>query len=633
MLDQVVDQGTVVGSYRIEALLGRGGMGTVFRARHVDSGRVVALKVLSQRAAWDEVKDVRFRGEGRAQAALEHPHVVTVYEAGESEQGPYLAMQLIDGPPLVDLIRDEGLAARRALDLLGQVADALDAAHADGLVHRDVKPHNVLVGEGDHAYLADFGLTRVGDATAITASGAIVGTVAYLAPEVVRGGEATPASDRYAFAAMAFECLTGSVVFPRSNDSAVLFAHVNEPPPQIGTRRPELGGNLDDLFERALAKDPSERPASARGLVDAIRRELERSGTIELPAPPPTGARALARETTDPGDLKALRPGTAPARRRGRGRTAILVLLAALAGAAVVAAAWAVFGGSDDAAAPVAAPDRPGLIYVGADLGGAAGRTLDCRGRAPSAASPACTAVQADLPGATVVVPRTGVIRHWSVRGARGDLTLVVLRPRDGGALQVTTSNAETMGSADVQSFDADVDVERGDVVGLRVGPGSGMGIRGVGGARIDRWIPPVAGVSAKPTPRAGAADSELLLRVGVLAGGKRRSPAQVTGAAAERLPAGQVVRRESATLEGRPVRVLLVETGGRFALDAFVGGRRTARIQIPEMRADVQISRFLAAEWSVDQVGLDLNFVNAESSRVVQRVYALTLGGFAVIR
>src|SRR5687768_14331509 len=269
-------------------------MGTVFRARHTESGRMVALKLVADGL---HAGDARLRGEGRAQAALDHPHVVTVYESGESDHGLYLAMQLVDGPSLAELLRERRVDARRALDLLAQVADALDAAHARGLVHRDVKPHNVLVGAGDHAYLADFGLTRLGTQTALTAPGALVGTVAYLAPEVVRGEDATPASDRYAFAAMAFECLTGTPVFPRGSDAAVLHAHASDPPPPIGTRRPDLGRRLDDLFDRALAKDPSERPSATR-LVEAVRRRMERDGTLDLPAPPVTGGAELVRDAT-----------------------------------------------------------------------------------------------------------------------------------------------------------------------------------------------------------------------------------------------------------------------------------------------------------------------------------------------
>ncbi|HST42861.1 MAG TPA: serine/threonine-protein kinase, partial [Conexibacter sp.] len=311
-------EGTLVGRYRVEALLGRGGMGTVFRARHEESGRVVALKLLGDDMAADTDRGARLLREGRAQASLEHPHVVTVYDAGESEQGLYLAMRLIDGPRLADLIAERRLDMRRALALLEQVADALDAAHAAGLVHRDVKPLNVLVGAGDHAYLADFGLTRADGATAATAAGTLAGTVAYLAPEVVRGEEASPASDRYAFAAMAFECLTGSVVFPRTSEAGVLFAQAHDPPPRIGARRPELGDGLDELFEHALSKQPSERPASARGLVAALRRALERSGTIELPAPSPIGAAALAPGTVAHGTVDRARDDGGGGRRRGR---------------------------------------------------------------------------------------------------------------------------------------------------------------------------------------------------------------------------------------------------------------------------------------------------------------------------
>ncbi len=624
MLGQDMD----VAGYRIESLLGRGGMGTVFRARHLDSGRIVALKVLSDDHTTDAGRGERFRGEGRAQAALEHPNVVTVYEAGESDSGLFLAMRLIEGPALSELLREHEVDARRALRLLEQVADALDAAHAAGLVHRDVKPHNVLVGEDDHAYLADFGLTRFSAQTGLTASGALVGSVAYLAPEVVRGDEATAASDRYAFAAMTFECLAGSVVFPRTSEVATLFAQANDPPPRIGARRPELGDGLDELFGRALAKDPSERPGSARELVDAVRRELERSGAIELPAPPLTGAPALSADT--PTDPELARPPIAPAASRGR-RTVVLVALAALAGAAVVAGAWALFGAEDSTPASAAPADRAGLVYIGADLNGSPGRTLDCLGRRPAALSPACTVVQAGLPGARVVVPRNGTIRRWSVRGARGEVRLAILRPRDGGAFQIALSPTETVGSAEVQTFETDIEVERGDLVGLIPTRGSGLGVRtGVRGATTQRWIPPVPGVG-RPADRGPGSgfDNELLLRVGIQPGGKRRATPQVTGAAAARLPAGRVVRAQRIAVAGRPSRLALVQVGGRFAVDQFTGGRRTARIDVPGLLPGAQIVLFEAAVWSPDQTGLDLAFINEGSARLVQTGYVGTRDGF----
>jgi serine/threonine-protein kinase len=562
---------------------------------------------------------------------LDHPHVVTVYDAGESDHGLYLAMRLVDGLALVDLIRGRQLDARRALDLLGQVADALDAAHAVGLVHRDVKPHNVLVGEDDYAYLADFGLTRNGLEATLTATGEIVGTVAYLAPEVVRGGEAEPASDRYAFAAMAFECLTGSVVFPRSSGASVLFAHANDPPPRIGARRPELGDALDDLFERALSKDPSERPATARELVEDIRRELERGGAIELPPPPPTGVGALERDAALT-DSVALPIRAAAPSRIGRRRA---VALAAVGGAGVVAAAWLAFGGDDRKPVRAVSLDRPGLQYVGASLGGAPARPLDCRGRPPAASSPSCTIVQSALPGATVVVPKNGVIRHWEVRAARGELTLIVTRPREDGAFQVTTSSTELAGSADVQGFDTDIDVERGDRVGLRISPGAAVGVRaGVAGATTERWLPPLTGLGRPADRGAGTGfDRELLLRVGFLPGGHRRSPPQVTGSAAARLPSGRVRERRSVRLGRQTIDLALVQVGSTFALDKFAGSRRVARLGLPGMRPGAQVTLFLAAVWSPTEAGLDVSYVNQDSARVIQRTYAVTAKGFILVR
>jgi hypothetical protein len=615
----MLDQGTVVEGYRIEELLGRGGMGTVFRARHVDSGRVVALKLIADRL--DGAGDARFRGEGRAQAALDHPNVVTVYDAGDSPHGLYLAMRLVEGPSLAELIRSRTLGARQALALLAQVAAALDAAHAAGYVHRDVKPHNVLVAD-DHAYLADFGLTRPGEMAALTAPGALVGTVAYLAPEVVRGGEATAAADRYAFAAMAFECLTGSVVFPRSSDASILFAHANDPPPRIGARRPELGNALDDIFEHALAKQPRERPRSAVGLVADIDAALEREGLVDLPAPLPTGAGAL-EATTD--SALALPPAPASTRRR-----LAWALVGAMVGAVAVGAAWLLAGDEEEAPAASLRADRPGLVYVGSPLDGPAPRTLDCRLRAPTGTSPACTIAQRALPGATVVIPENGAIRHWSVRGARGDVTLAVLRPRDGGAFQITLSATETAGSADVQNFTTDLTVERGDLVALRVAPGSAVGVRHSPQAKAERWLPPVPGLGR---PADASSGDELLLRVGLAVGEEQRRPEQVTGAAAERLPAGKVRAERTIRQNGRPLVLRLIESGGGFSIDQLVGGRRVARVPVADMRPGASVVLFDAAAWGEAVGGVDMNFVNAESARVMQYVYDVQDGRFGRVR
>jgi serine/threonine-protein kinase len=625
----MVDRGTIVGGYRIEELLGTGGMGKVFRARDVESGRAVALKLMAEGLGPDPRDDARFRGEGRVQALLEHPHVVTVYDAGESDHGLYLAMRLVDGPTLADLIKDRQLDARRALRLLDQVAGALDAAHAAGMVHRDVKPHNVLVAEGDHAYLADFGLTRNGGDPSLTASGALVGTVAYLAPEVVRGDEATPASDRYAFAAVAFECLTGSTVFPRASQASVLFAHAHDPPPRIGARRSELGDALDELFDTALAKEPSERPANAREIVAGIRAGLERARATELGAPPVQRVAALGRGRDTNDSIPVSTPPVTTRTRRAP------LILAALAGAAVVAAVWLAFGRGGDEEPPTVAVDRPGLEYLGSALDGAPARSLDCRGRAPSPSSPACTVVQSALPGATVVVPRNGVIRNWQVRGARGELTLVVTRPRDGGSFQIATSDTETVGSADVQSFDADIGVERGDRVGVILAAGAAVGVRnGDRGTTTERWLPPVPG-AGRPADRGPGTgfDHELLLRVGLLPGGGRRSPEKVTGSAAVRLPAGRVLKRRRVALGKQQIELALVRRGRGFAVDQFAHGRRAASMGVPGMRPGAQVVRFLAAVWTPEQSGLDVSFVNPGSARLVQRSYVFDANGFTSLR
>ena len=194
--------------YRVERTLGRGGMGVVYEAIQTSLDRRVALKVLRPELAEDPAFAERLRREGRIQASLEHPHVLDVYEVGESPHGLFISMRLVQGATLVELMRSGDLDGQKTLSLFEQVAAALDAAHAADLVHRDVKPQNVLV-ENDHAFLADFGLTRSSSDATTASSRSMLGTVAYVAPEIVRGDEPTPASDRYAFAATLFHCLAG----------------------------------------------------------------------------------------------------------------------------------------------------------------------------------------------------------------------------------------------------------------------------------------------------------------------------------------------------------------------------------------------------------------------------------------
>jgi hypothetical protein len=618
----MLDAGTVVGGYRIEGVLGRGGMGVVYSARHVELDRRVALKLISSELSQDPEFAARFRREGRLQASLEHPHVVTVYEAGESEHGLYLAMRLVSGTALAALIQERALDSTRALGLLRQAADGLDAAHAAGLVHRDVKPQNVLVGGSDDAFLGDFGLTRVGGAEGATATGKLVGTVSYLAPEVIRGGESIPASDRYAFAAMAFECLTGTVVYPRQTEAAILYAHMNEPPPRISRRRHELPVTLDEPFVRALSKDPGERADSARAFVDGVEDLLDAAGAGGIGPPAPPGAAVLDGTTVEP------LPGVEAAGARapvGR-RIAPWVLVVALAGAAVAGGVATLVEEGDGAEPDPVPPPLAGARVLGSDLADP-GRTLDCRGRSPRPSSPSCTIVQAELPGRTLVVPEDGVIRRWAVRSARGELSLVVLRPRGDTASQLARSQNEFVSDPGVHGFETDLAVERGDLVGVLAIPGSAVGARGgVDRATTRRWIPLLtAGRPPDRGPGTGL-DRELLLRVEYVPGGQQREPEQVTGAEAARLPAGRIRARRRLRFEsGRPVEVALVELGGRFVLDQFMRGERTARIDVPDLRPSEggRILEFeVSAEADREQLGVYLEYANEESARILDHFY-----------
>lgn len=251
-------------------------MGLVYRATQLSLNRTVALKFLSRELSGDPQFRERFRREGRLQAAISHPHIAPVFEAGETDLGLFISMCVVDGPTLKDMILARELDARRALHLLAQVADALDAAHAVGLIHRDVKPQNILIGYGDHAYLADFGLTKSPDVEALTETGQLVGTIDYIPPEQARGLPATSASDVYALACVLFECLAGQVPFYRQSEAAALFAHIVDPPPRLSELRPDLPVALDEVIVRGLAKDPAERPESPGALLREAQRALAR---------------------------------------------------------------------------------------------------------------------------------------------------------------------------------------------------------------------------------------------------------------------------------------------------------------------------------------------------------------------
>jgi DNA-binding beta-propeller fold protein YncE len=263
-------------SYRIEALLGRGGMGVVYRAHDPRLKRNVALKLLSSELAEDERFRERFLRESELAASIDHPSIVPIYEAGEVDGQLYIAMRYVEGTDLKKLLRSEGaLEPRRAHALVAQLADALDAAHARGLVHRDVKPSNALLDGADHLYLADFGLTKSSsDRGALTATGRMVGTVDYAAPEQIEGADVDGRADLYSLGALLYECLTGEVPFPRESELAVLWAHVQEEPPKASERNPSLPEAIDAAIAKAMAKEPGKRYQTCQELVEAVREAL-----------------------------------------------------------------------------------------------------------------------------------------------------------------------------------------------------------------------------------------------------------------------------------------------------------------------------------------------------------------------
>ncbi len=273
-----LEVGSLFAGYRIDGLLARGGMGVVYRATDADLDRTVALKIIAPEHTQNEDAVARFKSEARLAASLEHPNIVPVHRGGEFEGVLYLAMRLVPGTNLREVINGGPLAVERVDRIISQIADALGAAHDRGLVHRDVKPANILVtGEGraEHVYLTDFGLTkRLGSAGSLTRTGTWVGTPDYVAPEQIQGGNCDGRTDIYSLGCVLYEMLTGTVAFPRENDVAKLWAHVSDSPPPPSMQRPELVKSFDDVVARATAKNPDQRFSKPSELAAAVSLAL-----------------------------------------------------------------------------------------------------------------------------------------------------------------------------------------------------------------------------------------------------------------------------------------------------------------------------------------------------------------------
>jgi YVTN family beta-propeller protein len=367
----VLATGSVLGDFRIEDEIGHGGMGVVYRALQVSLGRTVALKVIAERFAEHDAFRDRFVRESQLAASVDHPNVLPVYAAGEEDGVLYIAMRFVAGTDLRTLLANEGrLSAWRAANIVAQVAWALDAAHERGLVHRDVKPANVLVagaGSGDHVYLTDFGLTkRSASSSGFTASGEWVGTIDYIAPEQLRGDKVDGRADTYALGCVLYETLTGHVPFPREDDVAKLWAHMSEPAPSALTFAPETPEALADVARRAMEKEPRARFARAadlgRAALGAAGGGFSVQGELET--------RVIDRPTKLSAHRSTLR---GPAPRRGRGWLRWALLAAGLAAAAGIAAALALTlstDGDDEAGEPRRAlPPAPPAVVSGEIVG------------------------------------------------------------------------------------------------------------------------------------------------------------------------------------------------------------------------------------------------------------------------
>lgn len=330
-----VDAAILPPRYARPERIAHGGMGDIYVAEDRQLGRKVAIKVLAERFSSDAEVRERFKREALTAARLSgHPHIVTIFDVGEWQGRPFIVMELFEGGTLADRIHDGRISRGQSFDWLRQAAEALDAAHREGIVHRDVKPANLLFDSRGELNVADFGIARVLDQTTagMTAPGTVLGTAGYLAPEQASGEEATAASDIYSLGVVAYELVTGRRPFERGSATAEAAAHIHEPVPSASAEVPGIPRTVDAVFERALEKDPSRRHGSAGELVQDLQAAVTagEQSTGSIPVPPTAPTSAL------------------PAPRRGRSWLVPALLALVLLGAGgAVAAALVTDGGGD----------------------------------------------------------------------------------------------------------------------------------------------------------------------------------------------------------------------------------------------------------------------------------------------
>src|SRR6478752_6241397 len=314
--------GTVFAGYALEGVLGRGGMSVVYRADNVRLGNKIALKVLMPELSEDDAFRERFVRESRVAASINHPNIIPIYDAGGADGLLYIVMRYVEGSDLKALLRREGpLHVTRACVLISQVGGALHAAHENGLIHRDIKPGNILIERIDdgiqvleHVYLADFGLTKHAQSrSGLTHTGQFVGTVDYVAPEQIEGRPVDKRADVYSLGCVLFECLTGVVPYHKESDVAVLWAHVQEPCPAIGTLRSDLPAGMDEVVERAMAKSPDDRyQTAAQFVADLGRLGRAASSRVAASGLASSGSASSLRGSAQPPGAEGASPPRAP---------------------------------------------------------------------------------------------------------------------------------------------------------------------------------------------------------------------------------------------------------------------------------------------------------------------------------
>jgi serine/threonine-protein kinase len=308
--DRTVDAGGVVGSvvagYTIESVLGQGGMGIVYLARQRSPDRRLALKLINPAFADDESFRQHFLREATAAAAIDHPHILPVYDAGEADGVLFIAMRLVDGEDLRAILRaPDPMPFERIVTIVGQIGEALDAAHARGLVHRDVKPGNILVAskadpaDPDFCYLTDFGVSAwmTSSAATMTSAGQMVGSANYAAPEQIEAKSVRAGADLYSLGCVLYECLTGRAPFAGRSPAATLYAQLHDEPPPPSSLRPELPAGVDAVVDRSLKKESEDRYASCRELTVDLRAALEGERLVAVPKPASVGSRSRFRST------------------------------------------------------------------------------------------------------------------------------------------------------------------------------------------------------------------------------------------------------------------------------------------------------------------------------------------------